>query len=274
MSTSKQKEIAAALGVKRIETTEELKQTICLRISWIMNRLLVSGCKTLVLGISGGVDSTCAGRLCQEAIDELNGQGQGGYKFIAVRLPYRTQLDEEDAQAALRFIKPSEVQVVNIGPAVQAIAGETLALEGLTPEARDFVLGNTKARMRMVAQYNIANATNGLVVGTDHASEAVMGFFTKFGDGACDIAPLSGLTKEQVRNIASYLGAPGQLVHKTPTADLEDLVPGKPDVLAFGCGYEEIENYLLGDSVDDRVAELIEAQYAKTQHKRELPYAP
>ncbi len=93
----------------------------------------------------------------------------------------------------------------------------------------DFVLGNTKARMRMVAQYTIAGASGGLVIGTDHAAEAVMGFFTKFGDGACDLAPLSGLVKNQVRAIARHFGAPESLVEKVPTADLEDLSPGKPD---------------------------------------------
>lgn len=81
----------------------------------------------------------------------------------------------------------------------------------------------------MVAQYAMANARNGLVIGTDHAAEAVMGFFTKFGDGACDLAPLSGLVKGQVRALASRLGAPESLVNKVPTADLEELQPGKPD---------------------------------------------
>src|SRR3546814_2285665 len=76
--------------------------------------------------------------------------------------------------------------------------------------------------MRMVAQYTIANARQGLVIGTDHAAEAVMGFFTKFGDGACDLAPLSGLVKNQVRAIARDFGAPESLVEKVPTADLED----------------------------------------------------
>ena len=92
-------------------------------------------------------------------------------------------------------IKPDECHTVNIGTAVLGLAAATEALEPLSPEQRDFVLGNTKARMRMVAQYTIANARQGLVIGTDHAAEAVMGFFTKFGDGACDPTPLAGLVR-------------------------------------------------------------------------------
>ncbi len=107
--------------------------------------------------------------------------------------------------------------------AVQALAAHLPELSTLPARRRDVVLGNVKARTRMVAQYALANATGGLVIGTDHAAEAVMGFFTKFGDGACDLAPLSGLVKGQVRAIAAHLGAPAELVHKTPTADLEDL---------------------------------------------------
>ncbi|CAM5385754.1 NH(3)-dependent NAD(+) synthetase [Streptomyces tanashiensis] len=84
---------------------------------------------------------------------------------------------------------------------------------------QDFVQGNIKARQRMIAQYAVAGAHDGLVVGTDHAAEAVSGFFTKFGDGAADVVPLTGLTKRRVRAIADELGAPAELVWKTPTAD-------------------------------------------------------
>src|SRR5512142_3273905 len=88
-----------------------------------------------------------------------------------------------------------------------------------------FHLGNVKARQRMIAQYALAGATRGLVIGTDHAAEALTGFYTKFGDGAADILPLSGLNKRRVRALAQHLGAPEQLVFKTPTADLESDAP-------------------------------------------------
>lgn len=275
MSTSTQKSIAKALGVNpNINTPAEVADEINRRVAWIKGRMGEAGATSLVLGISGGIDSTTAGRLCQIAVDELVAEGKEA-AFIAVRLPYKEQKDESDAQAALSFIKPSKTTVVNIAAGVDGISDSTQAVQAVGDAGKkDFIRGNIKARVRMVAQYAIANATNGLVVGTDHAGEAVIGYFTKGGDGFADIAPLAGLTKGQVRNIASYLGAPGELVFKTPTADLEELEPGKPDELAHGCSYDEIDAYLLGETVDDRVVAIIESTYRKTQHKRELPFTP
>lgn len=267
----KRNQIAIALGIKDISGPGLLNDEIRSRIDFIKERVLASGVKSLVLGISGGVDSTTAGRLCQVAVLELRAEGFD-VKFIAVRLPYQVQHDEPDAQAALKFIGPDEVRTVNIGATVDGMM-DALASDA-EPAKRDFVKGNVKARARMIAQYGIANFENGLVVGTDHGAEAVMGFFTKFGDGACDIAPLSGLVKGQVRQIAEQLGAPDTLVYKTPTADLEDLDPGKPDEAAYGCTYEDIDNFLLGKEVSDEIAERIIAVYEKTAHKREQPYAP
>ncbi len=114
-----------------------------------------------------------------------------------MRLPYVVQADEHEAQASVDFIEPDERHTINIGSSVKALAAEVKAFDGLPATSVDFVLGNTKARMRMVAQYTVAGAYHGLVIGTDHAAEAVMGFFTKFGDGACDLAPLSGLVKNR-----------------------------------------------------------------------------
>jgi NAD+ synthase len=126
----------------------------------------------------------------------------------------------------------------------------------------------------MVAQFALAGSLGGLVVGTDHAAEAVMGFFTKFGDGAADVLPLSGLTKRRVRAIASHLGAPPELVTKVPTADLEDGMPMRPDEDAYGVTYEQIDDYLEGRPVDHSAAATIVRAYRTTAHKRALPVAP
>ncbi|WP_426117611.1 ammonia-dependent NAD(+) synthetase [Pseudomonas sp. DSP3-2-2] len=252
-----------------------LQAEVARRIVFIQDCLQNARLKTLVLGISGGVDSLTAGLLAQRAVEELRSTtGDDSYRFIAVRLPYLVQHDEHEAQASVDFIKPDERHTVNIGPAVKALATEIKAFEGQHASAVDFVVGNTKARMRMVAQYTIAGAHQGLVIGTDHAAEAVMGFFTKFGDGACDLAPLSGLVKNQVRAIARHFGAPEALVEKIPTADLEDLVPGKPDEASHGVTYAEIDAFLHGDPVREEAFKIICDTYRKTQHKRELPYAP
>lgn len=272
---SKQAEIIAALGVNAsLDTPEGLMVESVMRIGFIKERVKAAKASSLVLGISGGVDSLVAGRLCQMAVEELRQEGYPA-EFIAVRLPFRVQADEEAAQRALTFIQPDKTTTVNIADAVEGLMGN-LAISSAChdPAKVDFVKGNVKARSRMIAQYAIANFTNGLVVGTDHAAEAVMGFFSKFGDGACDIAPLSGMIKTQVREMALVLGAERDMAYKVPTADLEELDPGKPDETAYGCSYEEIDAFLLGKQLAPKVEALIIAQYEKTAHKRALPYSP
>lgn len=271
----KQQEISNTLGVNTlIKDDASLERDISMRISFIKDRVKQAGASALVLGISGGVDSLVAGRLCQLAAEELREEGLA-VEFIAVRLPYKVQADESDAVKSLAFIRPDKTTTVNIADSVDGMMANIGPANMSTDLAKiDFAKGNVKARARMVAQYAIANFTNGLVVGTDHAAEAAWGFFTKFGDGAADIAPLSGLVKGQVRRSAILLGAPEELAYKTPTADLEDLDPGKPDESAYGCTYEQIDAFLMGAEVEQDVAEKIIAQYEKTAHKRALPYAP
>ncbi|WP_318442678.1 ammonia-dependent NAD(+) synthetase [Photobacterium leiognathi] len=246
------------------------------RVAFIQKKLKQSGSKSLVLGISGGVDSTTCGRLAQLAIDGLNTEtNTNDYQFIAVRLPYGEQQDEDEAQLALRFIKPSHSVSVNIKDGVDGTHASTLfALEGtgLIPadEAKvDFVKGNVKARTRMIAQYEIAGLVGGLVLGTDHSAENITGFYTKFGDGACDLAPLFGLNKRQVRKVAAKLGAPEQLVFKVPTADLEELAPQKADEDALQVSYDQIDDFLEGKPVDDFVRDRLVSIYKVTQHKRQ-----
>ncbi|KLN65159.1 ammonia-dependent NAD(+) synthetase [Vibrio sp. VPAP30] len=245
------------------------------RVDFIKRKLQEAGCKSLVLGISGGVDSTTCGRLAQLAVDQLNEESNGGYQFIAVRLPYGEQKDEDEAQLALQFIQPSQSVSVNIKAGVDGLhAASHTALEntGLLPQDNakvDFVKGNVKARARMVAQYEIAGYVGGLVIGTDHSAENITGFYTKFGDGACDLAPLFGLSKRQVREVGATLGAPELLVKKVPTADLEELAPQKADEDALNLTYEQIDDFLEGKPVSEEVTERLIHIYKVTQHKRQ-----
>ncbi|ELB2045381.1 ammonia-dependent NAD(+) synthetase [Vibrio parahaemolyticus] len=246
------------------------------RIVFIKRKLQEAGCKSLVLGISGGVDSTTLGRLAQLAVDQLNEEtGSNDYQFIAVRLPYGEQKDEDEAQLALSFIKPTHSISVNIKQGVDGMhAASNVALEGtgLMPEDAakvDFVKGNVKARARMIAQYEIAGYVSGLVLGTDHSAENITGFYTKFGDGACDLAPLFGLNKRQVREVAATLGAPEVLVKKVPTADLEELAPQKADEDALNLTYEQIDDFLEGKPVSQQVVDRLVSIYKATQHKRQ-----
>ena len=225
--------------------------------------------KTLVLGISGGQDSTLAGKLCQMAITAIREEtGDDKYQFIAVRLPYGNQADEADAMDAIDFMAADQTVRVNIKPAVDATV-EQLEKGGLT--ISDFNKGNIKARQRMLVQYAIAGENAGVVVGTDHAAESVTGFYTKFGDGAADILPIWRLNKRQGRAILEYLDAPEHLYVKVPTADLEEDRPGLADEVALGVTYQDIDDYLEGKEVSEEAAEKIENWYLKTQHKRKLP---
>lgn len=264
-----QQEIINALHVKPAINPE---QEIRMRINFLKDTLLQSGMKGYVLGISGGQDSSLAGRLAQLSVEELRKETGKDYKFIAIRLPYGVQRDEEDAQLSLNFIQPDQTLVVNIKKAVDASIAAFEEATGKT--LSDFHKGNTKARERMKAQYDIGAHYQMLVIGTDHAAEAVTGFFTKHGDGACDLTPLTGLTKRQGKQLLQVLQAPEVLYLKVPTADLEDNKPLLPDEAALGMTYEQIDEYLEGKEVPLESKEKIEGIYLRTQHKRELPKTP
>lgn len=225
--------------------------------------------KTLVLGISGGQDSTLAGKLVQLAVENMRNASGRGVQFIAVKLPYGVQKDADEVEDALNFIQPDRIVTVNIKPAVDQSV-QSLREAGIA--LSDFHKGNEKARERMKVQYAIAANTSGIVVGTDHSAENITGFFTKHGDGAADIAPLFGLNKRQGRQLLQYLGAPAHLYEKVPTADLEDDKPQLPDEEALGVTYEAIDNYLEGKGVSPDDAAVIERHYVRNAHKRELAY--
>lgn len=271
-----QQQIAKELNVcPPFHGEQDLVKELEKRISFLKFALKQSGLKCYVLGISGGVDSLTAGLLTQRAIKELREEtGDTDYHFIAMRLPYKTQIDEVDATESIKVIAPDKCEIVNIAESVEGMVSATSILETLPLAKKDFIIGNIKARARMVAQYTVAGAYSGLVVGTDHAAEAVMGFYTKFGDGAFDVGPLIGLVKNQVRAFAKYLGAPEHLVNKVPTADLEDLKPALPDEEAHGVSYKEIDTFLHGGLVSTDAFQKIVKTYHQSMHKRRLPLAP
>ena len=266
-----QHRIAAELGVAgRFDAQAEIEQ----RVAFLADYLTRTGLKGYVLGISGGVDSLLAGHLAQSAVERVRGQG-GNALFHAMRLPYGVQHDEQAAQQSLASIAPDRILTVDIKPACDALLAalrEDVQFRDAAHE--DFVMGNIKARQRMIAQYAVAGAGDCLVVGTDQAAEALMGFFTKYGDGAADVVPLAGLTKRRVRALAKALGAPDELVMKVPTADLETLKPMRPDEDAFGVSYQQIDDYLEGNPIPEAAALIIERQWSATHHKRALPQGP
>ncbi|WP_312412356.1 ammonia-dependent NAD(+) synthetase [Shinella sp.] len=264
--------IIAELGVARdFDAAAEADR----RSAFLADYVRASSMRALVLGISGGVDSLTAGMLGQRAVQHLR---DGGYsaEFIAVRLPYGEQADEDDARKSLDVIRPDRTVTIDIKPAADVMMAEVRreADDLVSGERLHFHLGNIKARQRMIAQYALAGGARGLVIGTDHAAEALMGFFTKFGDGAADILPLSGLNKRRVRAVAQHLGAPADLVFKVPTADLESDAPLKPDEDVYGVTYDEIDDFLEGREIGESALQRILTAYRSTAHKRAMPAAP
>ncbi|QCJ57346.1 ammonia-dependent NAD(+) synthetase [Enterococcus mundtii] len=262
-----QQAIIEELGVKSvIDPQNEIRVSIDFMKEYLKKNPFL---KTLVLGISGGQDSTLAGRLAQLAMEEMREETKDdSYQFIGVRLPYGEQADEEDAKAALDFIQPDVQLRVNIKPAVDA---QTQALIEVGVEISDFNKGNIKARQRMITQYAVAGQRAGAVIGTDHAAENITGFFTKYGDGGADILPLFRLNKRQGKALLKALDAPEHLYTKVPTADLEEGKPMIADEVALGVTYDEIDDYLEGKEIPVDAQQKIEQWWNKTQHKRHLP---
>ncbi|ANZ99227.1 NAD(+) synthase [Carnobacterium divergens] len=249
-----------------IEPKEEIRKSVDFLKSYLKKNSFL---KKLVLGISGGQDSTLTGKLAQMAINELREEtGDNEYEFIAVRLPYGQQADEQDAMDAIDFIKADKVLRVDIKPAVDA---NISVLREIKVSVSDFDKGNIKARERMIAQYAIAGAYTGAVVGTDHSAESITGFYTKYGDGGTDINPIFRLNKRQGRQLLEELKAPVHLYVKVPTADLEDEKPGLADEVALGVTYNDIDDYLEGKEIKPEISHKIEGWYLRTQHKRHLP---
>lgn len=265
--TTLQRGIIAALKVQReIDVAVEIRKSIDFMKEYAKKNAFVKG---FVLGISGGQDSTLVGKLAQMAVDELNEEaGEKRYAFIAVRLPYGVQFDEQDNQDALAFINPSEIYTINVKAAVDASV-QTLADAGVI--LSDYVKGNEKARERMKAQYAIAAMKGCVVLGSDHAAEAITGFYTKFGDGGADLMPIYRLNKRQGRALLKALDCPPHLYEKVPTADLEEDKPALADEDALGVTYEEIDDYLEGKEIPEKAKKRLENHYMRSMHKRHMP---
>lgn len=263
-----QRVIIAEMGVlPEIDPGQEIER----RVQFLADYLATTGARGLVLGISGGLDSTLAGKLAQMAVERRRDTGADA-EFVAVRLPYRQQHDEEDARAALEFINADRTITLDVAPSVDGLVEAWTQTD--SPPLSDFSKGNVKARVRMIAQYAVAGERGLLVIGTDHGAESVTGFFTKFGDGAADVLPLWTLNKRQNRLLLRHLGGAERLWSKPPTADLLDERPGQTDEAELGISYDHIDAYLEGREVPEHAAERIEAAWRRTRHKRTGPVTP
>jgi NAD+ synthase len=262
---SLQDEIIAKLGVQpHIDVDREIRK----RVDFLKEYILNAKATGLLIAISGGIDSAVAAGLCHIATNELTQEKGQDYMTVGVFQPFGAQADIEDSYAVARAFNLKHQMETNIEEAVNEITLEAeygLKHIGVHRHLSRGGKGNIKARTRMVVQYALAFELNLLVVGTDHASEAITGFFTKYGDGAVDITPLSTLNKRQVRQLAVKLGVPQQILDKAPTAGLWD---GQTDEDELGITYNDNSDYLEGKQIDPQIREILEKQYMKTEHKR------
>lgn len=252
--------IINALGVevpRENETRDDfIQRLIDERISFLEKYAQYSKTKGFVLGISGGVDSYVAGMLAKLT----------GYELCLICLPYGYQSDLDDAKECCDIINPDYGFIFNIESIVDMI---DIKNEKLKIPAIDKVsFGNLLARQRMAIQYMYANMFDYLVIGCDHATEAVVGFYTKYGDGAADIMPLAGLTKDIIYDMAKVFNAPNNIITKPPAAGLGI---SETDEDELGIKYSDINNFLNKKEVKLDVEKLIIDRYEKTQHKRRMP---
>jgi NAD+ synthase len=237
---------------------EELAQKL---VSWIQEKVKESGCRGVVFGLSGGIDSATVGALCRRALPE---------GCLGLILPcYSHPRDEEDARRVAEvFGIPYKVIVLD---RVYDALVEALTGRASSAGERSLALANIKPRLRMVALYYWANELNYLVVGTGNRSELAVGYFTKYGDGGVDILPLGNLVKTQVKELARYLGVPQDIIDKPPSAGLWE---GQTDEEEMGLTYAELDRYLLTGEASPEVAKKIKALAAKSEHKKRLPAVP
>lgn len=260
-----QTDIVEEMGVKpEIDPAQEVAR----RVEFLVEYAKTAKAQGFVLGISGGVDSSLAGKLCQFAVEKLREEGHDA-QFHAVRLPHGVQHDADDADAALDFISPDHTHTFNIEKAVTGV--DDAFAESFGRPMEDYHRGNVKARLRMTVQYAIGGEHGLLVIGTDQGAESITGFFTKYGDGGADVLPLFTLNKRQVRQLLKHLGASETLWSKAPTADLLDDKPGQLDEAELGISYDHIDDYLEGREIPDSEAEILERHFLRTRHKRTVP---
>lgn len=230
-------------------------------VGWIKDKVSAAGCKGVVVGMSGGLDSSVVAVLCQRAFPQ---------SMLGVIMPCYS--DEEDRVHAQMVVEKFSI------PTTEIILDSVLdvVLQALLKYETDVTVSqlaqaNLKSRLRMLTLYYLANQLKYMVVGATNRTELAIGYFTKYGDGGADIIPLGNLVKGQVRELASSLGIPQEIIDKPPSAGLWQ---GQTDENEIGLSYEELDRYLVTGEASNEVKEKIESMIVVSGHKRSLPLIP
>ena len=236
-------------------STEKLADELT---AWIREQVSQANCAGAIFGLSGGIDSAVVGALCKRACPQ---------ECLGVMIPcFSAEIDVEHARAvASRFDIPARTVILD--DVDQALL-RALPADDLDPSTVTMAEANLKPRLRMLVLYYFANRLSYLVVGTGNRSEIAVGYFTKHGDGGCDILPLASLVKRQVVDLARHLGVPEEIISKPPSAGLWE---GQTDEAEMGITYEELDRYVTGGDVSPEAKSRIESMMTRSAHKRAAP---
>jgi NAD+ synthase len=229
-------------------------------VSWIRDKTLAAGGKGVVLGLSGGVDSSVAAVLCQRAFPK---------NTLAVLMPCYSNKEymTHARMVAEKFAIPTRTVVLD---SVFDGLLKVLPEDKVDPDVSRLAQANIKARLRMLTLYYFANRLKYIVVGGGNRDELAVGYFTKYGDGGADIQPLGNLLKGELKELARFLAVPEPIINKPPSADLWE---GQTDEGELGFSYDELDRYLATGEASAEIKKRIESMIAASEHKRQPPPA-
>jgi len=227
-------------------------------VAWIRGEVSAAGGEGVVVGMSGGVDSSVLAVLCYRAFPQ---------SMLGMLMPcYSSSEDEEHAHAvAGQFSIPTKTVTLDtvFNTLLKVLPGDRVE-----PSVSRLAEANLRARLRMLTLYYIANRLKYMVAGSGNRSELAIGYFTKYGDGGIDILPLGNLVKGQIRELAGFMGIPQPIINKPPSAGLWR---GQTDESELGFSYEELDRYLVTGKASGELREKIESMIAASGHKRRPP---
>lgn len=234
------------------------------RVEWIKDILNSTGAKGIIYGNSGGKDCTLVGALCKLATDNV----------LGVIMPCQSSQnygsDRDDALKAGECfgIEQIEVDLTKTKEAIVCALGDELAKDAQSEYSLKMAGVNINPRLRMTTLYALGQARGYLVAGTGNKDELTLGYFTKWGDGACDFNPIADLTVSEVFGHLRALNAPQSIIEKAPSAGL---YPGQTDEQELGIKYSDVDKYLNGEQLDDGIREKIRRVERGSAHKRRMP---